>query len=109
MSDLTFEILKIAVICTVVIITTFFVPQLRAATKAIIDEATFKEIEKAVRAAEQVIRAQGQGKIKKEQVIERVTEWLKDRGYGLSAQQLSDLIEAAVYTMKQEQDAYADE
>lgn len=103
MSDLTFEFLKIAVICAIIIITTFFVPQLRAATKAIIDEATFKEIEKAVRAAEQVIRAEGQGKVKKDHVIQRVSEWLKDRGYNLTPEQLSDLIEAAVFAMHLEQ------
>ena len=104
MSDLLFELLKIAVICGITIITAFIVPQIREATKAIMDEATYKEIEKAVRAAEQVIRAEKQGKVKKEHVIKQVSEWLQGRGYKLSPERLSELIEAAVYAMKLEQD-----
>ena len=60
-------------------------------------------IEAAVRAAEQTITGQGQGYAKKEKVMAFVRDWLASQGITITDEQLSDLVEAAVYALKQEQ------
>ena len=57
----------------------------------------------AVRAAEQTITGSGQGALKKEKVMSFVREWLATQGITITDEQLSELIEASVYAMKQEQ------
>lgn len=56
----------------------------------------------AVRAAEQTITGQGQGAVKKAEVIKFVSEWLYGKGINITEDELDQLIEAAVYSMKQE-------
>lgn len=53
----------------------------------------------AVMAAEQIYRETGMGKIKKEQVVSVVTAWMNEHGINISAGQLDQLIEAAVYEL----------
>ena len=62
----------------------------------------FDMVALAVRAAEQTITESGQGKAKKAKVIKFLTEWLGGKGIIVSDDDLSDLIEAAVYQMKKE-------
>lgn len=59
----------------------------------------------AVRAAEQTITERGQGKAKKERVIEFIRNWLNQTTGRdiITRDQLSELIEAAVWQMKQDQ------
>jgi hypothetical protein len=57
-------------------------------------------IEIAVRAAEQVIK--GNGALKKSEVVKFITDWTQRNGINISEDQLDQLIEAAVYDLKQE-------
>jgi hypothetical protein len=59
-------------------------------------------VEIAVRAAEQTIKGSGQGAIKKDEVINFVTSWMISHGIQISAEQLDQLIECAVYNLKLE-------
>ena len=56
----------------------------------------------AVKAAEQTFKEPGSGKAKKAEVIRFVSEWLTKHGMKVTDEELSQLIEAAVYQMKQE-------
>lgn len=54
-------------------------------------------IKDAVEAAEQTVKGAGKGIIKKEKVLDRISEWLIFKGYTIDEKMLDDLIEAAVY------------
>lgn len=106
MNDLTFNILKIAVSVCSVLVVTYLIPFLRNK----INSSKFYEIVDmvniSVRAAEQTITGSGMGSIKKENVITAMNDWLKDKGIKLSEEQVSQLIEAAVYNMNQVNNAW---
>ena len=55
----------------------------------------------AVRAAEQTFRQSGMGAQKKEEVINFISEYMTTHGFSISSYQLDQLIECAVYQMKQ--------
>lgn len=102
MNDLTFQVLKIVLTACTAILTVYLIPYL----KTLKDNKRYGNLVEiigvAVRAAEQTIREAGQGAAKKEQVVETVREWMNARGIDITYDQLSQLIEAAVYSMKQE-------
>lgn len=100
MSEITFSILKIVVSVCAALITAYAIPYIKTVSsdkkyKNLVDMVTV-----AVLAAEQTIGA-GQGAIKKSEVIDFVTRWMEDHGIYISQEQLSQLIEAAVYQMKE--------
>ena len=59
-------------------------------------------VEIAVRAMEQTIKEPGEGKLKKAEVEKFITEWLGKQGIKITDAELDQLIECAVFTMKQE-------
>ena len=100
MSEITFIILKIVVSVCAALITAYAIPYIKTVSsdkkyKNLVDMVTV-----AVLAAEQTIGA-GQGAAKKSEVIDFVTRWMEDHGIYISQEQLSQLIEAAVYQMKE--------
>lgn len=99
MNDLTFNILKIIVsVCTVLVVT-YLVPFLRDKVKTTKFYEIVDMVNISVRAAEQTIVGSGMGAIKKENVITAMNDWLSDRGVKMTEEQISQLIEAAVYNM----------
>lgn len=104
MNDITFQILKIVISVCVALFTAYAVPYLKALKTDARYSQMIDMIALAVRAAEQTITEQGQGKVKKERVLEFIREWLTQTTGSevISQEQLSELIEAAVWQMKQE-------
>lgn len=101
MNDLTFNILKIVISASFAILTLCIVPYIR---KLMEDEKyaqLLDIVEIAVRAAEQTMGA-GEGKLKKQEVIDFVVEWMDDHGVVITEEQLHQLIEAAVFSMNLE-------
>jgi len=102
MNEYTLALLKIVVSAAVTIITAVVVPYIREKIKDTKYERLLQIVETAVRAAEQIYKEKGQGKAKKEEVIAFVTDWMNKHGIKITEEQLSQLIEAAVYRMNVE-------
>ena len=102
MDELTFATLKIVVSVCAALITAYAVPYIKALREDEAYSRILDIIDVAVRAAEQVIRGQGQGSLKKAEAVKFVSEWMAKHGLNLTEDHLDQLIEAAVYEMKQE-------
>lgn len=102
MNDLTFNILKIAVTLATVFISAYLIPLLKEKLNESKYQKILDMVEIAVRAAEQTIKGSGLGAVKKEQVINFVSYYMAQHGIDISHEQLDQLIECAVYNLKQE-------
>lgn len=100
MSDITFMLLKIVVTVCAALVTAYVVPYLRTLRSDKRYSALIDMVRVAVLAAEQTITGSGQGAVKKEQVLDFVRAWMQKQGIDITYDQLSQLIEAAVYDMK---------
>lgn len=100
MNDLTFNILKIAVTLSTIFISAYLIPLLKEKLADSKYQRLLEMVEIAVRAAEQTIKADGS--VKKDQVIEFVSFYMTQHGIDISHDQLDQLIECAVYNLKQE-------
>ncbi len=102
MNDITFNILKIIFSICIALVTAYLIPYI----KSMSEDARYKNLVDmvgvAVRAAEQTFKESGQGAAKKEEVMTFVSDWMTAHGIQISSYQLDQLIEAAVYAMKQE-------
>lgn len=101
MNEVTFEILKIVVIICSCLISVYLIPYLDTLKKDKKYGQVIEIIEVAVKSAEQVIGS-GQGSLKKAEVVKFVSEWLTRNGIKIMEDQIDQLIECAVYKMKQE-------
>ncbi len=101
MNDVTFMILKIVVGVCVALITAYVVPYLNTLRSNMRYAGMLDIISIAVRAAEQQIGS-GLGMTKKERVMDFTSDWLARQGVEIKLEQLSELVEAAVYTMNNE-------
>ena len=102
MNDLTFNLLKIVISIAIALITTYLVPFIKNKIQQDKYAELLQMVNVAVLAAEQTFKGSGMGALKKEEVIGFVTKWMNDRGVIISEEQLSNLIEAAVYAMNKE-------
>lgn len=102
MNEITFNILKVVVSVCSALIAFYLVPLLKNKLKEDKNAQLLEMIEVAVRAAEQTIKGSGMGKVKKEEVIIFVNDWMNKAGISITDKQLSQLIEAAVYNMNKE-------
>ena len=102
MNEITFDVLKIVVSICTALITVYVIPYLKSVKEDRKYQNLVEMVEVAVRAAEQTFKESGQGAAKKEEVMNFVAEWMQSHGVNISSYQLDNLIEAAVYTMKQE-------
>lgn len=100
MNDLTFNILKIVVAVATVFISAYVIPLLKEKLNDSRYNRLLDMVEIAVRAAEQTIKADGA--VKKDEVVKFVTEWMLAHGIAITQEQLDQLIECAVYNLKQE-------
>jgi hypothetical protein len=92
MNDYLFALLVIVVCFCAASISRYLVPYIKQLM-------TIKEVEAAVKSAEQTIKGSGMGVTKKAQVIADVTSWLNAHHISITEAQLSILIEAAVKSM----------
>lgn len=102
MDEITFMILKIVISICAAFITVYAVPYLKTLKEDKRYASLIDMVEVAVKAAEQTIKEPGQGKYKKGEVIAFVSEWMSDHGIKISEDELSQLIECAVYQLKEE-------
>ena len=101
MNELTFDILKIVASVCAALITAYIVPYLKTLKEDKRYESLVAMVYTAVRAAEQTFKESGQGAAKKEEVMTFVADWIERHGIKISTYQLDQLIECAVYQMKQ--------
>lgn len=102
MNDVIFSILQIIVSLSVLVIMRYVVPYLRIKVQSVIDKELWEAIVKEVKSVEQTIVGSKQGIVKKEEVLLRMTAWANNHGIPITQEQLSQLIEAAVYIMNNE-------
>ena len=99
MSDITFEILKLVVMVTAILIARYLVPWLKVS----IDEYDMKQIirivESGVQMAQQVHSAEP-GEARKQIVVNYVHRMLAQKGLKISDEELDTLIEAFVKQLK---------
>ena len=104
MNDLTFNVLKIVVSVTFALISYYLIPVLKERVK----EAKYKDLLEAVRvaveAAEQTFKMSGMGKVKKEDVLAYVTDYLNKKNMNITEEQLDKLIESAVFQLNKGKD-----
>jgi LL-H family phage holin len=100
MNDVTFMILKIVIAISVAIITRYLVPWIKAQNDSGTRKLIYELVETGVKAAEQTITGSGMGHEKKEQVELYVRDQLNQLGISISIEQIDQLIEEAVYVMK---------
>lgn len=102
MEDITMMILKIVVSVCAALITVYVVPYLKTLRQDKRYASLMDMVEVAVKAAEQTIKEPGQGDYKKAEVIAFVSDWMMEHGIKISQDELSQLIECAVFSMHQE-------
>ena len=101
MDEITMMILKVVVSICAALITAYVMPYLKTLRDDKRYAILFDMVALAVRAAEQTITGSGQGAVKKAEVVKFVSEWLYGKGINITEDELDQLIEAAVYQMKQ--------
>ena len=100
MNEMTYVLIRVVVTVLAALISAYLIPYL----KRLSENEKYKDITEvvkiAVQAAEQTIKGAGKGVEKKQEVIMYVSNWLNMRGITLSTEELSQIIESAVYTLK---------
>lgn len=102
MNELTFDMLKIVVSVCAAIITVYAVPYLKTLKEDRRYAQILEMVDVAVRAAEQTIKGAGKGVEKKKEVENIIYAWLMEKGIEITPEQINQLIECAVYQLKQE-------
>lgn len=101
MNDTAFVFLKIIISACTALLTVCIIPYVQTLKENVKFSKFLEMIDLMVKAAEQTIRESGKGKIKKDKVTEFLGEYLNSHNIHISKEQLSELIEAAVYSMNQ--------
>lgn len=104
-AEMSFEFLKIIVSICSALITLWLLPYLDDLRKNKRYGVVIDMIAVAVRAAEQTITDPKSGAVKKEKVINFIKFWLNKQGIDISDEEIGELIESAVYQMKQKEKA----
>jgi len=102
MNELTFDITKIVISACAALITVYAVPYLETLKDDKRYAQLLEMIGVAVRAAEQTIKGSGKGMEKKKKVENIIYAWLMEKGIEITPEQINQLIECAVYQLKQE-------
>lgn len=109
MGNLVFDIIRIVVFAVFMIASKYIIPLAITWLKSRISENQYQlliaVINSAVHALEQEFKGQtGQGSTKKEQVTAYVKKYCEKHGIDISDEQISTLIEAAVFGMNQKKE-----
>lgn len=99
MNEVVFTILQAVVAVSTILIMRYVLPYLKVKLQSLIDATVFDAIMKEVRSVEQTMTGSGQGLAKKEEVIIRITLWANAHGIKVTQEQISQLIETAVFIM----------
>ena len=101
MNEVLFTVLEGLVILSVLITIRYAIPYFKYKLLELVDETVLNEVIKAVKSVEQDV-AYTLGFEKKEEVTARITKWAAGHGIKITQAQLSQLIETAVWIMKNE-------
>ena len=101
MDDFTFTILRLVTTLIAAVIACYVVPLMKQTLDKLNNDKLAEFIKMAVYAAQQTLGNE-KGSVRKQYVLDRVAEWLNDKGVKISADQIDLLIEGAVLTMKTE-------
>lgn len=102
MNDLTFNILKIVVSVVTALVAYYAIPYIKRRIESDKYNELLEMINVAVQAAEQSVKGKGMGALKKENVTTFIKSWLAQVGLDITDEQLSQLIEAAVFELNKE-------
>lgn len=102
MNEVMFTILEAITILCIMLAMRYVLPFLRVKLQSIMDEELWKAICKEVKSVEQTIKGSKLGAVRKDEVIARVTAWAISKGIPITQKQLENLIETAVWVMKNE-------
>lgn len=101
MSDIVFTVLECIICVLVILMMRVVLPYIRMRVTQLSDDELLKQVIYAVKSVEQDPMFQSQlGSVKKEEVLVRITAWANKHGIDITQEQLSQLIETAVYIMK---------
>jgi LL-H family phage holin len=95
-------IIKIIITVLGTILTIYIIPLLKAQVQSSQYVYLLQVVDTAVRAVEQTMQNDHNGEYKKQMVTKFVTNWLNEHHIKITQEQLSQIIEWAVFTMKQE-------
>lgn len=101
MNEVLFTVLQCIVAISTILIMRYVLPYLRMKLNAVISAEVFDEILKQVKSVEQD-KDFVFGALKKDEVIARILEWANNKGINITEKQISNLIETAVWVMKNE-------
>lgn len=102
MDEIVRVILEAVISILAILVARYAIPYIKAITESEKYSDLIDIVNVAVKAAEQTIRENGQGKAKKAQVIAFVLNWLSERNIYVTEDELDRLIEYAVWQMKKE-------
>lgn len=101
MNDVTFMILKMVISVCMALVTVSLIPYIKTLKEDKRYDQLISMVETAVKAAEQTWKSET-GEYKKSEVLTYVAHWMEENGIKVTQEQLDQLIECAVYRMKQE-------
>lgn len=102
MDEYTVLIIRGIFAVVAMLLTKYVIPLLKAWYEAKVDNKIKTAIKDAVEAFEQTIKGSGKGPVKKEEVVNYVTDTLTKAGISVDEKKLDILIEAAVFTMNKQ-------
>lgn len=98
-SEVTLIVVRIVFAVLSLVITYYVLPFITELTEKYKNEKFENFVSDSVLAAEQIIKGSGKGAIKKEKVLNEVTEWLKKHDINVSEEVINTMIESIVFTM----------
>lgn len=102
MNDIIFEVVRAVVVIAIMVVVRYAVPLLKSKINGSELAWIYDWAVKAVKAAEQTQTGEHTGSQKKAIVKEFLQEVAKEKNLAITDEQLENLIESAVYAMKQE-------
>ncbi len=102
MNEIIYEVIRAALVISVMVVVRYVVPFLKSKINGSELSWLYDWSVKAVKAAEQTISAEHAGSQKKQVVKDFLQEVAREKGISITDDQLENLIESAVYAMKQE-------
>lgn len=102
MNEIMFTVLESVMSLAILLIVRHLIPYLKLKARALVNESVWDIIVKEVKSVEQTIKGSGLGKTKKEEVLARIVAWTTQHGIAITQEQISQLIETAVFIMNNE-------
>jgi len=100
MNEIKFNVLNAIISACVFLVTAFVIPYLRSLTENEKLAGLENAVETAVMAVEQT-NGKGGGGAKKAEAVSLVAQWLTEHRMSITSEQISQLIESAVFAMNQ--------